>query len=98
MKGSQNYMIRPIVLTVIISVALLTGCSREARERIEQQHQTDLVKHNQQFADEISAQILYFQDKKTGLCYAYYWGGAGNGGPALTLVPRDKVEQFLINK
>lgn len=46
---------------------------------------------------DIQKKMFYFQDKSTGLCYAFYWGGTSYGGPAMTLVPRDKVEKFLVN-
>lgn len=30
--------------------------------------------------------LVYMQDRRTGLCFAYVWGGQANGGPALTNV------------
>ena len=27
------------------------------------------------------------RDRKTGACFLYIWGGAGNGGPAITSIP-----------
>ena len=39
--------------------------------------------------------IMYFEDKRTGLCFAYLWEGGDEGGPALALVPREQVEHLL---
>lgn len=47
--------------------------------------------------EELASEILYFQDHRTGLCFGYMWGGAANGGPAFTLVPYEKVKDFLVN-
>jgi hypothetical protein len=96
-------MIRSISIVLLgLSLVLVIGCSKEsirkANEKVEQEQQAQLLKNEQQECDVISRNIIYFQDKRTGLCFAYYWGGSYQGGPALTLVPRDKVEQFLVNK
>jgi hypothetical protein len=42
-------------------------------------------------------QIRYLEDARTSpaICYAYMWGGMANGGPALTAVPCDAVENLL---
>jgi hypothetical protein len=62
-----------------------------------EQEEAITAKQNVKTAEKVQAGMFYFQDKRSGLCYAYYWGGAQSGGPALTLVPRDKVQEFLVN-
>jgi hypothetical protein len=41
--------------------------------------------------------LIYFEDSRPqpAICYAYLWGGSMNGGPALTSVACDAVEQLL---
>jgi hypothetical protein len=48
-------------------------------------------------AAKVLKQIRYLEDARTSpaICYAYMWGGLGNGGPALTSVPCDAVESLL---
>lgn len=31
--------------------------------------------------------MMFFNDLSTGLCFAYLWKGAGNGGPMMAHVP-----------
>lgn len=79
----------------ILLLMLCCGCEptpQELREQAEREK-----RENQRTVAAIEKEMFYFQDKRTGLCYAYYWGGAGNGGPAMTLVPREKVQEFLVN-
>lgn len=47
--------------------------------------------------EELAAKIVYFYDKRTDLAYAYMWDGAGNGGPAISVVPYEKVKDYLLN-
>lgn len=47
--------------------------------------------------DAIAESIAYIRDKRTGLCFAYMWGGMANGGPALASVDCASVEKFLVN-
>lgn len=49
---------------------------------------------NQRFGHKIT----YFEDTRTGFCFAHTWIGAGNGGPTMSTVEcTDKVRE-LINK
>lgn len=59
---------------------------------VETQYTTSVVKQ----ATEVVNEIIYIKDPRTNICYAYYWGGAGNGGPALTVVPEEKIPASLI--
>jgi hypothetical protein len=40
--------------------------------------------------------LTYVQDPKSGICFAYSWGGMANGGPALTTVPCETVKNLLV--
>jgi hypothetical protein len=53
---------------------------------------------DQEVAKEVTDEIIYMQDVRTGLCYAYYWGGSAHGGPALTVVPCESCKAYLVNK
>jgi len=62
---------------------------------------TDLIKARTPEQDRVAADVLakirYVADERAlpAICYAYMWGGSMNGGPALTSVPCDAVEQLL---
>ncbi len=49
-------------------------------------------------ADEVVGKIIYMQDPRLDppTCFAYYWGGAGNGGPALATVPCEHIPRELL--
>lgn len=44
-----------------------------------------------------ASSIRFFKEPESGLCFAYLWVGGvdsqGNGGPALSEVPCDKVQR-----
>lgn len=63
---------------------------------IDERRVTEQKEFMQKMARSAKANLVYFEDERTGLCYAYIWGGDSHGGPALTLVPREKVEHLLI--
>jgi|GEM_PF-4778675 len=81
------------IITAIMGIALLVGgCpSEEAaattadRERVR--------------ADKTARSIHYLRDTRPEppICYAYLWGGAASGGPALAVVPCDSVRHLLDN-
>ena len=41
--------------------------------------------------------VVYEKDSRTGLCFAYVWGGGVQGGPALSWVPCAEVPGYLLN-
>jgi len=41
--------------------------------------------------------LYYIRDPRTELCFAYYWGGMANGGPAMTNVMCSSVRNLLID-
>lgn len=87
---------------IVALLALMVGCVLLLANTIVEDTPRQTWKEREadrraQEFENIGAGLTYFQDKRTGLCFAYHWGGAGNGGPAMTLVPREKVEKYLIN-
>ena len=81
------------VLIGILIFLSFTGCKREQtpEEEVKQR-----INKKQEFAREILSKILYIKDHRTGLCFAYMWDGSMNGGPALTVVPEDKIPAYLL--
>ena len=80
-----------IILFLLIPI-LSIGC--ETKTKKQQIYEEQQQKIN--FATKIVDSIYYIKDPKTGLCFAYLWGGMSNGGPALTLVPEDKIPANLL--
>ena len=39
--------------------------------------------------------LVYVRDVRTGLCFAFYWGGSAHGGPGFTTVPCEAVLDYL---
>lgn len=39
--------------------------------------------------------MVFIKHHQSGLCFAYVWQGGMHGGPALTNVPCEKVENLL---
>ena len=73
------------ILLIASSCLLLVGCQPQAKwDEVEAAKQ---LRWHQESADEIVNKIIYIKDPRTGICYAYYWGGMANGGPALATVP-----------
>ena len=50
----------------------------------------------QQADKAIIASIRYLKDTRTNACFAYYWGGEANGGPALAAVGCDSIPAELL--
>jgi hypothetical protein len=86
------HIVNFIGFCAVAAVIVMTGCE-------------DVGKANDNFrknwiddhVQEVQKEIVYFKDHRTGLCYGFWWGGYGHGGPAMTLVPEAKVKQFLVN-
>src|SRR5260370_41991665 len=45
---------------------------------------------------ELIGSIRYLKDSRTNNCFAYYWGGLANGGPALAAVPCESIPAELL--
>lgn len=78
---------------LLIGVAAF-GCKRspdEMKAVLSEQKQ-----NTQASVNEVVNSIIYIKDPRTSLCFAYYWGGAANGGPALTVVPSESIPTNLL--
>ena len=64
-----------------VFLLFLVGC----KQTPEQQKQT---------FDNIAKDIIYFYDKRTGICYAYYGGGDSR---TITIVPYQLAKDHLVN-
>lgn len=54
-------------------------------------------KELQDTANDVVGSIQYIKDPRTGLCFAYFWGGNGlYGGPALATVPCEAIPTQLL--
>lgn len=83
-----------VVMCVVLLVLLITGCGNPKVIRAQKEAQE--VKYRQNKVNEVVCNIQYIKDPRTGLCFAYYWGGMANGGPALATVPCDSIPPHLL--
>lgn len=58
-------------------------------------HKAIKATNNKAVTAHVLREIVYFKDERTGLCFAYY---ASGHAATLTLVPEDKVKQYLIEQ
>ena len=87
-----------IYLGLILSMALTScGPSSPARIKAEKLIAEERKKQeNRELVEEITNKMIFFKEKRTGICFVYLWDGHANGGPALTIVPEEAVKDFLI--
>ena len=82
------------ILAVCV-VALTLGCKNSETVRTQEENQR--VQRRQANANEVVDSIQYIKDTRTGLCFAYYWGGTViDGGPALATVPCEAIPPQLL--
>ena len=94
--GLEAYMQQIFVVMCVAALAsFATGC--EKPEVVRARQETQRAEHFNSEVNKIIDDIQYIKDPRTGLCFAYYWGGSGNGGPALATVPCDQVAGMLIS-
>lgn len=85
-----------IAVTVVAVIAMLaTGC-KKFQEYQKAQAKAELALLLQQTASDVASAIVYIKDERTGLCFAYYWGGGVHGGPALATVPCEAIPTNLL--
>ncbi len=91
---------KQILVAVCIGILILfsTGCKRaeEVRAKVRAQEENRREQILQANANEVVSDIQYIKDMRTGLCFAYYWGGMPEGGPALTTVPCEAIPPQLL--
>ena len=83
-----------LAVCVVILAFFATGC--EKSETIRAQKESSRVQRLQANANEVVGSIQYIKDTRTGLCFAYYWGGKSNGGPSLATVPCEAIPPQLL--
>lgn len=78
-----------IVVTCVVVLAFFTtGCERSKTVRAQQDE-------SQSTANRVVRNIQYIKDPRTGLCFAYYYGGSA-GGSGLTTVPCEAIPPELL--
>jgi len=88
-----------IILT--LSLLLFSGCgplriqAAEDQKKAAEERKAKEDNH-QATANRVVSGILYIKDPRSGLCFAYYWGGQMNGGPALAAVPENAIPPELL--
>lgn len=87
-----------VLIMLIVTAFLITGCGKIWKTLSEDRKlsETEQVQQNQKVANDVVRQIIYIKDARTNICYAYFWEGAANGGPALTEVPCDSIPPELL--
>lgn len=50
---------------------------------------------NIEVEDKNLSKLIYFEDPRTGICFAYVWTGAGWGGGTITAVNCNAVNKIL---
>ena len=83
-----------VVMCVGVLALFVVGCAKS--EEVRAQKENKRVQRLQANANEVVGSIQYIKDTRTGLCFAYYWGGMGNGGPALATVPCEAISPKLL--
>lgn len=75
----------------VMCIVMLVGCSPNDGKDQATRDEEKAVNEAQSLVNALK----FVKHKESGLCFAYAWGGVGNGGPALTEVPCDKVEKLI---
>lgn len=83
-----------VMMFVAVLAFLTTGCEKQGAAKAREEAQR--MQRLQENANEVVVNIQYIKDPRTGLCFAYYWGGAANGGPALATVPCEAIPPHLL--
>jgi hypothetical protein len=82
------------ILAFVMGLTFLTpGCDQRVQTEAEKANQR---RERQADVNAVVSGIQYIKDTRTNFCFAYYWGGAANGGPALATVPCDAIPSELI--
>ncbi len=71
---------------------LVAGCGSQDDTAQSQRHRQNSI----DAAESLVADLVYVKDVRTGLCFAYAWGGQANGGPILTNVDCRAIPAVLL--
>jgi hypothetical protein len=78
----------------MVLALFVAGC--ENSEVVRTREEDQRVQRLQSDANKVVGMIQYIKDLRTGLCFAYFWGGVDNGGPALATVPCEAIPPKLL--
>lgn len=84
-----------IVALIILALFPLPAVVRILESNTQTAQEKD-EKYKQLIADEVINEMQYIEDPRTGLCFAYIWRGGSRGGPAMALVPKEKIPPELL--
>ncbi|MDP3769705.1 MAG: hypothetical protein U1A23_04915 [Candidatus Sungbacteria bacterium] len=81
---------------IVLLMGLAIACARS--ETFHAQEEIRRVEQLQVKANKMVRSIQYVKDARTDwpLCFAYYWGGGYDGGPALATVPCEAIPSHLL--
>ena len=81
------------VCGIILVISLLTHKNQEA---VRAQEEVQRVQYLQSKANEVVSGIEYIKDTRTGLCFAYWWGGLYSHGKSIATVPCEAIPSNLL--
>jgi hypothetical protein len=90
-----------ILVLLVVTMAIMTiGCSSERQSDAElDQGGLGMQHYGQDNVEKLGYKIKYFEDPRTHLCFAYFWGGNDmHGGPAFTCVPCESIPKSLMSE
>jgi len=79
-----------LAVCVVVLALFVAGCQVRAQEEDQR------VQYLQARANKVVDNIQYIKDTRTGLCFAYYWGGTTTDGSALASVPCEAIPPELL--
>ena len=80
-------------ICITIFVFLASGCA-ESEETLASD-KAEKAERLRNHTKEVLSNTHYIKDARTGLCFAYHWGGMVNGGPSLATVPCGAIPPHL---
>ncbi len=88
-----------VFLVMLVMLALTVSGCEELNRTPEQREEARRVEQMERVGMAMS-RLVYFQDMRPDppICYAYFWEGASQGGPAFTQVECERVEHLLLGR
>jgi len=79
-----------VALVVVMTCVFLISHKNTSEENIASQ-----IRWRQEQTNSMMRRMWYVKDPRTGICFAYYWGGTANGG-GLATVPESAIPKDLL--
>ena len=99
-----EFMIILVIITILAVIAIpafikYSNRQQEAQGKSQLLNQPEVARLQQRTAAHKIPfnNLVFFQDERSRLCFAYAWVGTFHGGPAMTEVNCEAVEGWLIN-